>query len=462
MSYSEIGLAFVGIVLLVIIAYVLLKPAAPGKDCPSDMVFDLNCGQCAPKNCSNIQCSVGKVATCVCGENQILCGGNCYPNKTIGCLNGNPYCLKNPSDKVCGTGSNTTCCQPNTTCSPDGTCGEGCKDPQICNNPQGNQCCTLPKQCLCVGGKENIGQCTGGDTNDNNTCCSPENTIMSKNSVNGKNECCPYPAAKLVDNVWTGINIDDGGKWLCCPGDFDPIRKKCAVACGTDGSKTFCDPDKQYCMAIKDTTGNIKYSCANNTCTWHSEMTYPQISNDVYAFTSDCMNPAVFVQNDTIDTTEGTGFSDRTKYVCKSTYNTLPDKARHYLNSGDPGNYKFNLRFFRAQSTMDNSGTTPTPLCNASDCHKKLSNYGDVEEMYIEKTGECWGSQTMDAFCGTNDSLIKLKNEVDPPLPCWDLTHVSGFLNSSNSTIPGICPFPLSPDSKSGGCTDFPANSSIF
>lgn len=467
MSYSEIGLAIVGIVLLLIISYVLLKPATPGKDCPSDEVFNKRCGQCAPKDCSpdNVDCDQGaKVAKCSCPPKQILCGGKCYPDLTIGCLNGTPYCKNNKDDKVCGTGSNTTCCQPNTTCSPDGTCGEGCKDPQICNNSQGNQCCTLPKQCLCVGGKGSIGQCKSPDTIDNNTCCSPKNTIMSQNSVSGTNECCPYPAANCdTDGVCTGINLDKTGKWLCCPGDYDPIRKKCAVACGVkDKIKTFCDPDTQYCMAITDTKGNTNYSCANNTCTWDSEITYPQIKNDGYTLTSDCMNPAVFVSNDSIDPQgpQGTAFSDRQNYVCASTWKTLPDSAKKMFKQGTRGSYNDKLRFFRAKSTMDNKGIA---LCNESDCHKKLSNYGDVEEMYIEKTGECWGSQTMTSFCGTNDSLIKLKNEVnsDPPT-CGNLTNVPGFLNSSNSTIKGICPFPISSDGTTGGCTDFPAGPEFF
>ena len=368
----------------------------------------------------------------------------------VHCDNGNPTCTGFPNNIVCGTGSNTTCCQPNTTCSPDGTCGEGCKDPQICNNSQGNQCCNSLKKCLCVKGKEDIGQCKFPDTIDNNTCCSPENTIMHDKSVNGINECCPYQAAKCTDGTnCTGINVDSDGKWHCCPGDFN--GSKCAVACGgEDGKKTFCK-DTEYCMAITDAKGNTKYSCANNTCTWDSEITYPQIQNDAYAYTTDCMNPAAFVENLTIDSpSESPGISDRQKYVCNKTWENLPQigKDRYFSEQLDPSKYDSTLRFFRAKSTMDSSGL---PLCNANDCIKKLSNYGDVAYKYNEKTGECWGNQTMTSYCDSEKENQTILAAADP-VSCLNLTHVTGFLNYVDAnTDAGMCP--ITPEN--GGCADF-------
>jgi len=452
MSYSEIGLAIVGIVLLAIISYVLLKPATPGKDCPSDEVFNKRCGQCAPKDCipDNVACDqAGKVAKCSCPSDQILCDGICYPKGLIYCNDDKkPKCIGSLDNIVCGTGSSTQCCQPNTTCSPDGICGGNCKDPQLCNNANGNQCCPETQKCLCVGDiNPTIGQCKPGNTN-NNTCCSPENTIMSSNSVSGKNECCLYPAANCdKDGVCTGINVDTKlKKWHCCPGAFDIVNGECAVACG----KTFCNLD-QYCMAIIDTKGATTYSCANNTCTWDSEMTYPQIKNDGYAFTTDCMNPAVFVQNEKkgMDPNSTPGISDRPYKVCKKTYDNLPTNGKDkYFFPQDPNVYDSTLRFFRAKSTMDSNGK---PLCNAKDCQKKLSNYGDVVNKYDETTGECWGNQTMKSYCGSEKENQTILASADP-LSCNNLTNVKGFLNYvSDPKLAGMCPI----SDENGGCGDY-------
>ena len=459
MSYSEIGLAFVGIVLLAIISYVLLNPATPGKDCPSDEVFNLRCGQCAPKDCipDNVDCDQGaKVAKCSCPPGQILCGGKCYLNSLVYCDDkGNPKCIGSQNNTVCGTGSTTTCCQPGTKCI-DGICGgEDCKDPQICNNSEGNQCCPTTQKCLCVGGTGPIGQCSPGTTN-NNTCCSPENTIMHDNSVNGINECCAYQVANCDNDGknCTGKNTL-GNKWYCCPGDFNKDTGECAVACGDkDGKKIFCT-DKEYCMAITDTTGNTTYSCANNTCTWDSEMTYPQIKNFAYAFTPDCMNPAAFVENENVNGT--TPFSNRQNYVCEKTYDSLSDAGRGYFNPQSNTSYYNTLRFFRAKSTMDSKGT---PLCNANDCTKKLSNYGDVTEMYNETTGECWGNQTMKSYCGSEKEKQYLLSALDSK-DCGNLTNVPNFLNyfdDADKEKAGICPFPLNNILQDGGgCGDWDA-----
>ena len=458
MSYSEIGLAFVGIVLLAIISYVLLNPATPGKDCPSDEVFNLRCGQCAPKDCipDNVDCDQGaKVAKCSCPPGQILCGGKCYLNSLVYCDDkGNPKCIGSQNNTVCGTGSTTTCCQPGTKCI-DGICGgEDCKDPQICNNSEGNQCCPTTQKCLCVGGTGPIGQCSPGNTN-NNTCCSPENTIMHDNSVNGINECCQYQVANCNTGVCTGIKVDKKGYWHCCPGDVNKDTGECAVACGVDkdGKKIFCK-DKEYCMASTDAKGTTSYNCGSNTCTWDSEMTYPQIKNDAYVFTPDCMNPAAFVENTSIMGQGGPGaspFSDRQNYVCKKTYESLSPQGGQYFRN-DPNSYDSTLRFFRAKSTMGSNGL---PLCNANDCNKKLSNYGEVTEMYNETTGECWGNQTMKSYCGSEKEKQYLLSALDSK-DCGNLTNVPNFLNyfdDADKEKAGICPFPLD-GAGGGGCGD--------
>jgi len=463
MSYSKIGLAIVGIVLVAIISYVLLKPTLPGKDCPSDEVFNKTCGQCAPKDCipDNVVCDpAGKVAKCSCLSTQILCGGICYPNGLIYCNDDNqPKCSGSLDNIVCGTGSTTQCCQPGTECI-DGICGGNCKDPQLCNNANGNQCCISTQKCLCVGDTNpTIGQCKPGNTN-NNTCCSPENTIMSNKSVNGTNECCPYQAATCDANGCTGKNVDDNGKWHCCPGDFNTANGECAVACGDkDGKKIFCNLD-QYCMAITDTKGATTYSCANNTCTWDSEMTYPQIKNDGYAYTTDCMNPAVFVQNQTkgLVAPNAVGISDRPYKVCDQTYNNLPQEGQdRYFSKQDSSLYESTLRFFRAKSTMDSN--TGLPLCNANDCIKKLSNYGDVTEMYNELTGECWGNQTMKSYCNSEKENQTILASADPLTSCNDLTSVRGLLNYvADPNLPGMCPI----TDVNGGCGDYKPQPQIY
>jgi len=464
MSYSEIGLAIVGIVIVAIISYVLLKPTLPGKDCPSDEVFNKTCGQCAPKDCipDNVVCDpAGKVAKCSCPPEQFLCGKYCYPtNGSIYCDEGNPKCSGSLDNFVCGTGSTTQCCQPGTECI-DGICGGNCKDPQLCNNANGNQCCISTQKCLCVGDPNpTIGQCKPGNTN-NNTCCSPENTIMANNSVNETNECCPYQVAKCDEQgVCTGINVDKLKKWHCCPGDFDTVNGECAVACGDAKNKTFCNLD-QYCMAITDTKGATTYSCGNNTCTWDSEMTYPQIKSDGYAFTTDCMNPAVFVQNQKKGLVEPNdtpvGISDRPNKVCVKTYNNLPQDGKdRYFFKQDTGLYDSTLRFFRAKSTMDSN--TGKPLCNAKDCQKKLSNYGDVVEKYDDTTGECWGNQTMTSYCGSEKENQNILAAADLQ-SCNNLTKVPGFLNYvSDPTYSGMCPI----SDVNGGCGDYDPQPQIY